>query len=247
MQPYFFPYLGYFQGIHAVDTFLLYDQVGYIKNGWVNRNRVLAPGQAPTYVTVPLHKTGKSAHTLIRDVRTADTPWRAPLLERLHHTYRRSPHFSDVFPLVEAVLSHPTDRLAALNRAGIQAVVTLLQIDTHLEDGTHGLDRLEEHLRAEPLSAEALPDEALPRRVARIRALCRHFGADTYVNAIGGRALYDKDVFRSFGVALHFVQMRPVRYPQPTDAFHPNLSILDVLMRCGVDGTRALLPQYDLV
>ena len=65
MQPYLFPYLGYFQLIAAVDKFVFYDDVNFIKNGWINRNRLLISGKV-NYITIPL--SGASSFLKINQV-----------------------------------------------------------------------------------------------------------------------------------------------------------------------------------
>ncbi len=239
MQPYFFPYIGYFQLIHAVDTFMLYDNVNYIKNGWMNRNRVLAKKHEPAFIIAPIRKESKSSYRKIRDVKLAPTAWRGPLLKHLNRAYRRSRYFDDIYPLLERILAFDTVSLSALNKKAIVDLCRFLDIDTQIVDDVS---------RFEPLEARLQQEEKTPaRKTLRILELCRALGADTYINAIGGQKLYDRQAFRDNGIALFFVKTLDFSYPQPADTFHPNLSIIDVLMHCGKEKTKDLLTRYELI
>ena len=236
MQPYFFPYLGYFQLISAVDGMLLYSHVNYIKRGWVNRNRVLARARGPVYVTVPVRDA--SSHRIIGDVEIDNsTPWKSTMLNSIYHEYRRSPHFHQVYTFLEALLTRPYEKLDLLNIDTVRAVVSLLGINTNVSVANENHIAMERVLENTP-SAE--------RKTQRILELCRHEKASTYLNPVGGKLLYDKDVFRRNGVELQFLESIPTPYLQSAPGFVPHLSIIDVLFNCGVEGTRQLLDNYQL-
>jgi len=236
MQPYFFPYLGYFQLISAVDEMLLYSRVNYIKRGWVNRNRVLARTRGPVYVTVPVRDA--SAHRLIEDVEIDNsTPWKDKMLNSIYHEYRRAPHFDSVYSFLEALLAAPYEKLHVLNVDTLRAVVSLLGINTDVSVVKESHIAIERALENAP---------AADRKTQRILELCRHENASQYLNPVGGKLIYDKNVFRRNGVELLFLESIPTPYLQSTPEFVPNLSIIDVLFNCGVEGTRQLLENYDL-
>ena len=110
MQPYLFPYVGYWQLIHAVDRFVIYDDVNYIKGGWVNRNRILI-NETPSYITLPLHQA--SSYKCICDTSLQiSINWRGKLLKMINNTYRKFPFFTDVFPVLEEVILYETENLA---------------------------------------------------------------------------------------------------------------------------------------
>lgn len=229
MQPYLFPYLGYFQLIAAVDRFVVYDDVGYIKQGWINRNRLLINGE-PGYLTVPLkHATGS---TLIKDVITDDdsrTRWRQKLAKIVGNTYRRAPFFAKVFPLVEHVLALPTDSIADIARASLVQVCRYLGVTTELIQSSITYNN--QHLKGEE----------------RVLDICAAEAADQYINVIGGRELYSVARFRARGVTLNFLKTAPVEYRQFHEPFVPSLSMIDVLMfnspKTGCD----LLTRYELI
>lgn len=250
MQPYLFPYLGYFQAIAAVDKYILYDRLPYIKKGWIHRNRYLEIHREPVYFAAEVRN--RSSLTRICDIElVAGNGWRRKLLQAFLHNYKARPFFDEVFPIIERVINADVALLTDLCALGIHQVCAYLDIPTDVSRDFARFSDMEEQLAR---SAAELPSrfptirlELPDRKVFRILAMCQLEGASTYVNAIGGQALYRKDEFERNGVALRFVQTRPHAYPQSTPTFHPNLSILDVLMNCGKTGTRRLLGEYDLI
>jgi hypothetical protein len=229
MQPYLFPYLGYFQLMRAVDRFVVYDDVAFIKQGWINRNRILVNGQ-PSYFTVPIRHASSFApiHDTVIDDQGQHARWREKTLKTIDNAYRRAPQFGVVFPLVEAVLMRPTNRVAELAVASLRAVAGLLEIPVDWVESSARYGNA--HLKGEE----------------RVLAICRAEGAADYVNAAGGRELYGQDRFEAEGVRLHFLQPRHVEYRQFNHAFVPWLSIIDVLMFNPVETVRTLLGEYDL-
>jgi hypothetical protein len=228
MQPYLFPYIGYFQLINAVDRFVVYDDVAFIKQGWVNRNRILINGQ-PAYFTVPVRHASSFVciHDTVIDDNRQNERWIEKTLKSIDHAYRRAPEFARVFPIVEAVLRKPTTRVAELAVASLRAVADLLDIRTEwVEESAHYGNA---HLIGED----------------RVLAICKAEGATDYVNASGGRELYSRDRFASEGVHLHFVQPRAVEYRQFHHPFVPWLSIIDVLMFNPRDTVRTFLTACD--
>jgi hypothetical protein len=229
MQPYLFPYIGYFQLLAAVDRFVVYDDVTFIKQGWVNRNRMLINGDA-AFFTVPL--AHKSSAVAIRDTEISEAPehrrWAEKLLKSFDHAYRRAPEFAATFPLVEHVLTRTTTRIAELAVESVKAVAARLDITTPIVDsssiygnaGLHGEDR--------------------------VIAICKAERADRYINAAGGRTLYSRERFNAEGIELQFIESKPVEYPQFGDAFVPWLSIVDVLMFNPIERVRQFLTACEV-
>lgn len=223
MQPYLFPYLGYFQLIHAVETFIVYDDVNYIKGGWINRNFMLSQGRRSRFT---LQVRGASTNVAINEVAVGDN--RSKLLKSFRQNYSRAPHFRSVFPLVEKILLHEEDNLAR-----------------YLD---HGLRTICHHLGLSPqwiVSSDVDVDEQL-RGQERVVALCRALEANCYVNLPGGRQLYDRKRFRDEGLDLAFLEPRSVSYPQFGDDFVPQLSIVDVMMFNSPEQCSRLLTEYSL-
>ena len=220
MQPYFLPYIGYFQLVAAADEFIVYDDIQYTKKGWINRNRYLCEGRDRLF-TLPVQQGPSLAD--VRERTLAAGFDRPALLNRLREAYRQAPHFDETFPLVESVVRRGEGNLFAYIFGSIRDVCGHLGLATRLTvSSTLGVDR-------------ALPG------AGRVIALCRRAGADTYINPIGGRELYAADEFARHGIALRFLRSGDVRYPQFGAGFVPALSIVDVLMFNGREGTRRLV------
>jgi hypothetical protein len=229
MQPYLFPYLGYFQLMRAVDRFVVYDDVAFIKQGWINRNRILINGQ-PSYFTIPIKHASSFApiHDTLIDDQGQHARWIEKTLKTIDNAYRRAPQFGLVFPLVEGVLMKPTNRVVELAVASLRAVADLLEIP------------------AEWVESSARYGNAHLKGEERVLAICRAEQATDYINAAGGRELYGYDRFEAEGVRLHFLQPRQVEYRQFNHPFVPWLSIVDVLMFNPVETVRTFLGACDL-
>ena len=229
MQPYLFPYIGYFQLIHAVDRFVVYDDVAFIKQGWINRNRILING-APSFFTVPVKDASSHrliCETLIDDDRQHDR-WSEKVLKSFDNAYRRAPQFASVFPLLESVVAAKPARIADLALASLKAVARFLDIRTTFVESSAAYGNA--HLKAEE----------------RVLAICAAEKATEYINVPGGRTLYSTERFQSHDVKLAFLEPRPLEYRQFDEAFVPWLSIVDVLMFNPVDVVRHYLLAYDL-
>jgi len=250
MQPYFFPYIGYYQAISAVDKYILYDNLNYIKEGFVNRNRYLVVNGSPSYFIVPIRH--KSSFTKIRDVElVAENTWKRKMLNSFYCHYKRAPYFKDVIPVIENVLYTDTTRLTTLNTRTIIEVSRYLDIATEITADISEYYPLEEKLECKD---EELPglfpyirSRFLDRKVIRVIEICKTEKADVFINAIGGQALYSKEDFAHHHIALFFIKTEEFTYPQQSSVFYPNLSIIDVLMNCGKEKTKDFLSKYTLV
>lgn len=222
MQPYFFPYIGYFQLIGQVDDFVLYDNVKYTKKGWINRNRILQDGH-PVTITLPLK--GGSDFLEIGQRQIADAFRAGELLNKVANAYRKAPFFDETWPLLESILSHEVTNLFDFLRNAITAICAYLELSTRL------------------LTSSRI--EIAPGLVGqdRIIALCRKVGATTYINPIGGKDLYSPGAFEEAGIRLRFLRSRLSPYPQGGHAFVEALSIIDVLCFNGRKATTALVAR----
>jgi hypothetical protein len=229
MQPYLFPYLGYYQLMHAVDRFVVADDVTFIKQGWINRNRLLVNGSA-AYFTVPLKH--HSSATLIKDVEIADGEGarsRRALLKTIENFYKRAPSFDRVYPLVERVIAGPFTKIADMARASLREVCDYLGI------------------RVSIVESSAIYGNAHLKGQDRVIDTCRAEQANDYINAIGGRALYSREAFLAHGVHLHFLQTAPSEYRQFSEPFVPSLSVIDLLMFNQIEDARGLVARYELI
>lgn len=252
MQPYLFPYLGYFQLIRAADVFMLYGNSDYIDKGWVNRNRI---GKRNTSVdlkfTVPVkrHSSDKS----IRNTRIQyeGNDWQRVLLRQIYFNYCKSPYYNEVYPLIETCLQPKFETIAELNEFTIRRLTEFLSIETKIINGDAKYMKLESALhQMGTCGYRDFPEyEGLRtcRRTLRIIEICRNENCSHYLNPIGGQALYPIEEFEHYGVSLQFLRMHPVQYPSVTQPFLPNLSIIDVLMQNGAKKTQDLLNCYTLI
>ena len=228
MQPYFFPYIGYWQLIAAVDVFVVYDDVQYIKGGWINRNNILLNGAA-SWITLPVSSGHQQDR--INQRHFVDYPHHCgKILKKLTAAYQKAPHFSEVKILFESLLAMETDNVA--NTLGRQ----LQQLAEHLGIATKFVN-----------SSELNKADAGLAGQDRIIHICRATQADAYYNSIGGMPLYDQKAFVEAGINLRFIQPRPHIYEQFGQAFVPNLSILDALMFNSPAQIQDLLRQFELV
>lgn len=228
MQPYIFPYIGYFQMIQAVDLFVFYDDVNFIKRGWINRNRILIQG-APHLITVPCKSV--SLNKLINEIEVDyENKGVFKAIRSIDQAYKKAPHYSSVMPLVNKVFKNSGPRISDLAASSIKEVCAYLGLKKEFK-----------------VSSEEGYDRSL-NRADRLIDICKKEGASEYVNAAGGMELYSKPYFQNLGVDLYFINPELRHYKQFKNEFVSGLSIIDVLMFNSVEHIREqLLTAYTLV
>lgn len=224
MQPYFMPYIGYFQTMAAVDTYVVYDDVQYIKGGWVSHNYLLIGGKKQMF-TIQLK--GASPNKLFNEVEIGDNFKK--LTHMLQLNYCKAPYYFEVMPVLQDIFSYEDKNLARFLWNSYRKLFEFLGIDTNI------------------ILSSSLEKDCSLKGKDKVISICKLLGADTYLNAIGGQELYDKEEFADNGVDLHFVKTNELVYPQFVDAFEPGLSFIDVLMFNGREGTNKLLKEYMLI
>ncbi|MES2253768.1 MAG: WbqC family protein [Pseudomonadota bacterium] len=225
MQPYFFPYIGYFHLIAAADVFVHFDDVQYIEHGWSNRNRILIQGKAHT-VTLPVRGAPKEATYSQREY-CIDQIERS-ILRPIRMNYARAPQFASVMPLIEDILSYRASNVARFNSNLVEKISRFLRLTTDFRFSSEieiGAD-----LRAQD------------RVIAKLSAI----GATQYINAAGGQSLYSKEAFDAAGIDLKFIQSELVPYTQFSNDPVVGLSIIDVLMFNSVDAILEKLWVWNL-
>lgn len=227
MQPYFFPYIGYYQLAAAVDKFVIFDDVAFIKKGWINRNFILVNGE-PWLFTVPL--SAASQNKLIKEtlLDAQQFPaWREKFLKTLEQSYKKAPHYNEVALLVQNVLNANNTTIAELAFESIRSVLRYLDVPIQFQSSSYYSNQ---HLKGEE----------------RIIDICRKENARHYFNLSGGTALYNRSNFAQASIALHFIQPDPgLRYSQGKHtSFVPSLSMIDVLMFQSPEEVCALLNQH---
>jgi hypothetical protein len=209
MQPYFLPYIGYFQLAGAVDLFVVYDNIKYTKKGWINRNRLLQNGGDAVF-SLPLMHDSDALDIDRRELAASFD--RECLLARFRGAYARAPQFGEVRPLLERIVRYGDNNLFAYLHHSLREVHAALA------------------LASEVRVASTIDADHLLRGQERVLALCEALGADTYINPPGGVDLYRREDFAARSIALKFLRPQPLLYPQFGGAFVPWLSIVDVLM-----------------
>lgn len=228
MQPYFLPYIGYWQLINAADKFVIYDNIQYTKKGWINRNRILKNGEA-SYITVPLKD--ESDFLDIKDRHLADS-WSkefAHLLRKIQSYYKKAPYFTDIYPIIEKCIKFTNINLFEFTYNSIIIIKNYLEIDTVIEISSN------------------TPQNPLLKNKDRVINLCQYYNADTYINSIGGTHLYDKSEFKNENINLFFIKSYAIIYKQFYNEFIPWLSILDVMMFNSKEEIKLMLTQCSLV
>ncbi len=228
MQPYLFPNLGYFQLIHLVDRFVIYDDVNFIKQGWINRNRILVAGRDHLF-TLPISKI--SSFSLINEVLVEKglyPNWREKFLRSLSQAYARAPHKTETIELVESVLAKNASHISTLAKDSLEAVAKHVGLATEFVQTSSVYKNVQ--LKAQE----------------RVIDICRIEKAAHYINPQGGKDLYDHPTFQSHGIRLSFVQpgLRP--YRQMNNEFVPGLSIIDVLMFNPKEKVLSMMGDADL-
>lgn len=230
MQPYIFPYLGYFQLIAAVDKFVVYDDIDFIKQGWINRNNILLNGTKYLF-TIPVQSI--SSNTLIHQTLVSDKPlkWDHKLVQTFTQAYKKAPYFKEIFPIIENVFTHSSGKsIGMLATVSITSVLQYLSIQTDI------------------VQSEGRYNNQHLKNADRVIDICKIENAHTYINAIGGIELYDRLHFAQNEIALKFLQSVTEKYQQFGNEFINGLSIIDVLMFNHPDTIKNdILPNYSLI
>ncbi len=211
MQPYFFPYIGYFQLIAEVDQFVIFDDVNFIKKGWINRNRILVNNGEEFLFTLPLEKV--SQNSLIKDISISDAQKnKAHLLKTIFSSYKKATYFEEVKDLLEEIIMNEEVNLAKYIANSLKKVCALLEIKTRF------------------ISSKEINYDSSGKGQDKILSIIKKLGANSYYNLPGGEALYEKKVFEKEGIELNFIRPVKIYYEQFGREFIPYLSVIDMLM-----------------
>lgn len=226
MQPYFLPYVGYWQLIAQVDTFVVYDNLKYTKKGWINRNRILRNGKEAQF-SIALKSA--SDFSLITQRELSNEFDRRKLLNQFKEAYARSIYFSQVFTLLEEIVLFDDNNLFAFLLNSIKKVASFLSIDTKIVVAS--TVQIDHELKGQD----------------KVLAICKALEAGRYVNSIGGLELYSDDAFSARNLKLQFIRPLLKSYEQPCERFVPGLSIVDALMMIGPKGVRQQLMEFEMI
>lgn len=228
MQPYFLPYIGYFQLIKSVDEFILYDNIQYTKKGWINRNRILING-SDRLITLPVKKDSDYLNVVDREISDTWNTDKKSLLNLIKSSYSKAPYFRETYELLEECLAVEHTNLFEFIHQ------TLLKINRYVEIET-----------PITISSTISIDHSL-KSEEKVLSLCKAVGATMYINAIGGQHLYSKDRFAAHKIQLQFIKSDTIQYSQFNNNFVPWLSIVDVLMFNSKEQINKYLNEYTLI
>lgn len=228
MQPYFLPYIGYWQLISSVDEFVVYDNIQYTKKGWFNRNRILENGHDRLF-TVPIKKGSDFLNVDERFLSDDVTKENNRTLRVIQTNYRGGPHYGEAYPLLEQCFLSTENNLFEYIYHSIKLINAYLGIHTKITISSHM--PIDHNLKADK----------------KVLAICKELGADMYVNAIGGMELYSKEEFAESGIELRFIKSKAIEYKQFDEAFVPWLSIIDLLMFNDRATLEQMLEAYELI
>lgn len=229
MQPYFFPYLGYYSLIKNTDKFILFDVVQFIRHGWIERNRILKPGEGWQYIAVPLEKSGRD--TKISEVKIRNSEdWRGKLFRQIEH-YKKAPFYKPTIALMEQALDIDTDSIVVLNANILRKTCEYLGISLNLEifgDMNVTIDEVTH------------PGEWALN-------ISKALNASAYYNPTGGIEIFDRQQFKDADISLKFIGNNLREYSQRRPVFENGLSIVDVLMFNDVEQANILINDIKFV
>jgi len=224
MQPYFLPYIGYWQLINAVDKYVIYDDVNYIKNGWIHRNKLLLNGKEFMFNLIPF---GTSSNKLICEIAVIEN--QSKLIKTVESAYKKAPYFDEVFSLIKNIIEYENKNLGKFLGNSIIKIATYLEFNTTF------------------VYSSELQKNCSFKAQEKVIHICCNLQATEYYNAIGGIELYSKADFDANNIKLQFVKTKPIEYKQFNNQFVPNLSILDVMMFNNKESIRIFLKEYELI
>jgi WbqC-like protein family len=227
MQPYIFPYIGYFQLIKAVDKFVLYDDVNFINKGWINRNRILSNGKDLLF-TIPLKDA--SQNKLINEIDVNwDDNWKNKFLKTIEQSYKKAPFYNETLVIINKTLNSEVKQFSKIIEINLKLICEYLEIQTEI------------------IPSSSIYQNTDKKAQERILDICLQEKSTQYINPIGGIELYDKEVFAKENMQMNFIKSLPVEYKQFKNEFVPWLSMIDVLMFNSKEEINKFLDNYELV
>ena len=228
MQPYFIPYIGYFQLINSVDKFVIYDNIQYTKKGWINRNRILVNGN-DQLITLSIKKDSDYLNVVERELSESWQKDKSKMLNVIKSSYGKAPHFQETYELISKCLNNPEVNLFRFIYDSIVLINDYLEITTPI------------------IISSTIDIDHTLKSQDKVLSLCIAQNAKVYINSIGGVELYDKEIFKQSGIKLNFIKSNLIQYKQLNNEFMPWLSIIDVMMFNSKEQIKEYLNNYTLV
>jgi hypothetical protein len=224
MQPYFFPYIGYFQLLNSVDKFVIYDDVNFIKGGWINRNLILLNGDK-SYINVLMN--GSSSFKKINEIKIDKNRYKS--IFKIEQAYKNAPYFHEFFPVLKEIILNDSDQLSIYLTNSIKKISNYLGINTEFY-----------------LSSNIEKDNNLKGQ-DKVIEICKKLNSSIYINSIGGKQLYSKNDFLNENIDLKYIKSNEIIYNQFNELFISNLSIIDVLMFNNKENIKVFLNDFELI
>lgn len=228
MQPYLFPYLGYWQLINAVDVFIVYDNIQFTKSGWFHRNNFLLNGKKKLF-SLPIKKNVNTLSVNERYLAENTEKQMTKILAQIKNGYQNAPYFKKVFPIVEEIFMYKEDNLFRYIYHSIKKICNYLNIDTKI------------------IISSTLDIDHSLKSQEKVIAINKHMKSKIYINSIGGRSLYDNERFKNENLELLFLESELPEYSQHSTEFIPYLSIIDIMMFNSKEEISNMLEKYTLV
>lgn len=221
VQSNYIPWKGYFDLIHAVDEFVLLDDVQYTRRDWRNRNRIKTRS-GPAWLTIPVNIKGQY-HTPIKEILVSDATWAERHWKTIQANYARAPFFAAYADRLEAIFAGCCEsRLSAINARWIHEICSILGIRTKI---SWSMDYL-----------------LVAGKTERIVSVCQQAGASVYVSGPSAKSYLDAARFDAAGIELEYFDYSG--YPEYSQLFPPfdhHVSALDLILNEGSDATRYML------
>lgn len=224
MQPYLFPYIGYFQLINAVDMFVIYDDVNFIKQGWINRNKILLNGKEFLFT---LKIDGASSYKKINEISVGK--YNHKLLKTIEQGYKLAPYYHSVYPIIEMIILQKDLNLARYVSYSIKLIAEYLKLSTEF------------------IFSSNIEKNNQLKSQEKVIEICRLLKADQYYNSIGGQELYSRQAFSKENINLRFLRTKAISYRQFDNNFVQGLSLIDVMMFNSVEEIKLILDEYELI
>ena len=228
MQPYFFPYIGYWQLIDAVDTFVIYDNIQFTKKGWFNRNNFLFDGKAKLF-SVPIRKDSDQLNVVERYLSETSAKDINKIISQIENAYKKAPYFNDVFPFISDIFRFDERNLFSYIYFSVKEICKYLDINTKII-----------------VSSSVDIDHSLKGQ-EKVLAISKALNATRYINPVGGISLYDYDVFNKAHIELNFLKSSIISYDQFRGDFIPHLSIIDIMMFNNKEDVKEMLTKFQLL
>jgi len=228
MQPYFMPYIGYFQLINSLEKFVIYDNIQYTKKGWINRNRILSNGK-DKLITIPIKKDSDYLNVVERELSESWGKDKIKMSNVIRSSYFKAPYYQETSELISKCLNNSEVNLFRFIYESIILINDYLEIKTPIV-----------------ISSTIEADHTLKSQ-DKVLSICKKQNADVYINSIGGVELYDKEVFKQNNIELNFIKSNPLQYKQFDNEFVPWLSIIDIMMFNSKEQIKKYLNNYTLI